>query len=270
VFFTHNFKNSEKCAGERESDGRKLAGIEVVGGVMSELNDLREAILRLSAAQRAVLADWIAGVSPEEPSSTVAEARGAYVSPEQPMTLEDYFAHETRSRERHEYLNGALYAMSGASVAHNQITFQLAKALSARLQGGSCQVFLADLKLRLALGEDRIVYYPDVMVACQPERWGRDSIAAPRVVVEVLSPTTRHIDLREKALNYRREPSIEDYVILWQDECRARVHRRAQHWSPEHIQGAEAMLALPSLGIELPLADVYAGVLGLGERPHAP
>ena len=237
---------------------------------MGDLSDLREAILRLPLVQRAVLADWIAEVTRSEGEGAIAEARGAYIPAERLMTLEEYFAYEAGRAERHEYLNGTLYAMSGASVAHNQIMFQVAQALSVRLQDGPCRVFLADLKLRLALGEDQIIYYPDVMVACQPERWGRDFISAPRLVVEVLSPSTRHIDLREKALNYRRESAIEDYLILSQDECYARVHRRAQQWGAEQLAGAEALLALPSLGISLPLGELYAGVsLGARERVRA-
>ena len=237
---------------------------------MGDLNELREAILRLPLVQRAVLADWIAEVTRSEGEGIVAEARGAYVPAGRWMTLEEYFAYETGRADRHEFLNGTLYAMSGASVAHNQIMFQVAQALSVRLQGGPCRVFLADLKLRLTLGEDQIVYYPDVMVACQPECWGRDFISAPRLVVEVLSPSTRHIDLREKALNYRRESSIEDYLILSQDECCGRVHRRAQQWGAEPLVGAEAVLTLPSLGISLPLGELYAGVsLGVRELGRA-
>ena len=120
-------------------------------------------------AERARLADWLAGKmrEGEEPPS-VGEARAAYALSELHMTLEEYWAFEAASSQRHEFLNGAVYAMSGASVAHNQITFRLAQALSKRLRGGPRRVFLSDLKLRLELGEDQIIYYPDVMVACEP------------------------------------------------------------------------------------------------------
>lgn len=101
-------------------------------------------------------------------SLTVGEARGSYALSETHMSLEAYWAFEAASSQRHEFLNGAVYAMSGASVAHNQVTLGLAQALSRRLRGGPCQVFLSDLKLRLELGEDQIIYYPDVMVACEP------------------------------------------------------------------------------------------------------
>ena len=221
---------------------------------------IRAAISRLTLAQRARLADWLAGKmrEGEEPPS-VGEARAAYALSELHMTLEQYWAFEAASSQRHEFLNGALYAMSGASVAHNQITLRLAQALSRRLHGGPCQVFLSDLKLRLELGEDQIIYYPDVMVACEPRRWGRDFIADPTLVAEVLSPSTRHIDQREKSLNYQRSPSIKEYLILSQGECCALVHCREQHWRAQRLEGADAMLELRSLGVSLSLGEIYDG-----------
>ena len=223
--------------------------------------EIRAAIMRLTLAERARLADWLAGKmrEGEEPPS-VGEARAAYALSELHMTLEEYWAFEAASSQRHEFLNGAVYAMSGASVAHNQITFRLAQALSKRLRGGPRQVFLSDLKLRLELGEDQIIYYPDVMVACHPEHWGRDFIADPMLVAEVLSPSTRHIDQREKSLNYQRSPSIKECVILSQGECCALVHCREQHWRAQRLEGADAMLELRSLGVSLSLGEIYDGV----------
>ena len=231
---------------------------------------IRAAISRLTLAQRARLADWLAGKmrEGEEPPS-VGEARAAYALSELHMTLEQYWAFEAASSQRHEFLNGALYAMSGASVAHNQITLRLAQALSRRLHGGPCQVFLSDLKLRLELGEDQIIYYPDVMVACQPQHWGHDFIADPRLVAEVLSPSTRHIDQREKSLSYQRSASIEEYLILSQRECCALVHRREQHWAAQRLDGADAALELHSLGVSLRLGEIYDGVRFAEPPPSA-
>ena len=187
--------------------------------------EIRAAIMRLTLAQRAHLADWLDGVLREgEAPVMVGATRASYGLFETILTLEECRAFETGNARHHEFLNGAAYAMSGASVAHNQITFRLTQALSTRLRGGPCQVFLSALKLRLELGEDQIISYPDVMLACHPEHLGRDFIAGPALVAQVRSPSRRHIDQREKSLNDQRSPSIKAYLILAQGECRALAH----------------------------------------------
>jgi len=236
------------------------------------LQKIQHAIGRLSRAEREELATWLADLwEGESPAGAVEEARVAYAeSSSRDMTVEEYLAFEEASPWRHEYIDGWVYAMSGATVAHNKLTFQLAKALSDRLSGGPCQVFLTDLKLRLQLGEDEIFYYPDVMVACRPEEWGRDFIRNPKVVAEVLSPSTRHIDQREKSLNYRRTAGIEEYIILSQNDCRVLLHRREDRWRRRIVNGADAVLELRSLGVALPLEEIYDGVQAGGTLASAP
>lgn len=228
---------------------------------MQTEDDIRAAILRLALAQRARLAGWLAGkVREDEQPPSVAAARASLALSELHMTLEAYWAFEADRAQRHGFVNGAVYAMPGASVAHNQVTFGLTQALSKRLCGGPCRVFLSDLKLRLDGGEDQIIDYPDGMVAREPGRWSRDFIADPMRVAEVLSPSTRHIDQREKSLNEQRSPSIEEYLILSQGECCALTHRRAQHWRGQRLEGADVALELHSLGMSLPLGEIYDGV----------
>lgn len=231
---------------------------------MSNLSDIKHAIERLSREERDALSNWLEDTSGDWPSGyRVGEAaRPQYeVSTSQPMTEEDYLEFEERTEIRHEYINGAVYAMSGASLAHNQITFRLATGLSNRLRGGPCEVFLLDLKLKLELASDRIFYYPDVIVACRREEWSTNFVRKPTVVAEVLSPSTQYIDRREKLLNYFREESIEEYIVLSQEERRAVVHRRGERWELETVQGTGAILELRSLKISVPLEEVYDGVL---------
>lgn len=230
---------------------------------MSALSEVKHAIERLSREDRDALSNWLEETSSDWSSGyRVEEARPLYaVSPLRLMTEEEYLELEEESETRHEYINGAVYAMSGASLAHNQITFRLATGLSSRLRGGFCEVFLLDLKLKLELQSDRIFYYPDVMVACRREEWSTNFIRKPTLVAEVLSPSTQHIDRREKLLNYFREDSIEEYVVLSQEERRAIIHRRGERRELESVQGAGAMLELRSLGVSVPLEEVYEGVL---------
>ena len=133
-------------------------------------------------------------------------------------------------------------------------------ALSSRLGKGPCQVFLNDVKLRLELGSDMIFYYPDVIVACRPEEWGANFVRNPKLVVEVLSPSTQHIDRREKSLNYHRA-AIDEYVILSQTERQVIVHRQGERWEREVASGPGAVLELRSLAFSIPIDEVYGDVL---------
>lgn len=230
---------------------------------MSRLSDIKHEIGRLSREDRDALSSWLEDTGGAWPSGyRVEEARPQYADSALPlMTEEAYLEFEDKAEVRHEYINGAVYAMSGASRAHNQITFRLATGLSNRLRGGPCEVFLLDLKLKLELASDRIFYYPDVMVACRKEEWSKIFIRRPTVVAEVLSPSTQHIDRREKALNYFRETSVAEYLLLSQEEPRAVIHRRGERWELESVEGVGAILELRSLGVTIPLEEVYDGVL---------
>lgn len=228
---------------------------------MSNLTDIEQQLRHLSKEARADLLGWLfdsidADVSP----NLVAEARPRDADQALPlMTVEEYLQLEEKTTLRHEYINGAVYAMSGVTVVHNMITFQLATALSNRLGGGACKVFLNDLKLKLELGSDEIFYYPDVMVACRPGEWGKDFIRGPKMVAEVLSPSTQHIDRREKALNYHRAEAIEEYLVLSQTERRVLLHRRATagRWQLDTVCGAESAVEVRSLGISIPMEEIY-------------
>jgi Uma2 family endonuclease len=231
---------------------------------MSNLSDIKHEIRRLSAEDRDALSNWLEDTSGDWPSGyRVEEARPQYAdSAPRLLTEEEYLEFEDKAGRRHEYINGAVYAMSGASLAHNQISFQLAMATSNRLRGGPCKVFLLDLKLKLELSSDLIFYYPDVMVACRREEWGTHFVRKPTVLAEVLSPSTQHIDRREKSLNYFRETSVEEYLVLSQEERRAVIYRRGERRELDSVAGAGAMLELRSLEISVPLDEVYEGVLG--------
>lgn len=228
---------------------------------MSNLADIEQQLRHLSKEAREDLLGWLFdSLDAEAPPALVAEAHPRYADQgSRLMTVEEYLQLEERATLRHEYINGAVYAMSGPTLVHNRITFQFATALSGRLGNGACKVFLNDVKLRLDLGSDTIFYYPDVVVACRPEEWGANFVRNPKLVVEVLSPSTQHIDRREKSLNYHRA-AIEEYVILSQTERRAVLHRHGGRWDLEVASGPGAVLQLRSLGFSIPIEEVYGDV----------
>jgi len=173
------------------------------------------------------------------------------------ISVEDYLQDELLSQERHEYVGGAIYAMAGTSDAHNEISLNLAVALRTHLRGKPCRAYMADVKLRLRIAEDDMVYYPDVMVTCDERDTHPYFKRFPQVLIEVLSPETERTDRREKFLSYIQIESLQEYTLVAQDKMQVTIFRRASKWQPEILERPQEVLNLPSLGFTLPLAAVY-------------
>jgi Uma2 family endonuclease len=229
---------------------------------MDTPTQIQQALERLSTGEREVIADWLQKLTEaQSPGYGVAEPRSSSAAVPPFMTVDEYLQFEEQSPLRHEYVNGAIYAMNGASLAHVRITRELASAFRGHLRGGPCEPFSTDLKLLIRSDTDEIFYYPDVMVACQREHWGPDYVRNPKLVAEVLSPSTQHIDRREKAMTYRRIASVEEYVLLAQDDHNVIVQRRAENWRPQSYSGPEATVEFRSIGLSVPLVQIYEGTL---------
>jgi Uma2 family endonuclease len=168
-----------------------------------------------------------------------------------PLTLEEFLAWERAQPERYEFDGIQPVAMTGGSVAHARLVRRLVTALAARL-GSSCEAFGGDLKV-LTAGRAR---YPDATVVCGPVDPRGDTVQ-PALVVEVLSPSTALTDRRVKAAEYTGVPSVLAYVLLEQDQPRAVVLRRSGGWREEVVDGPDAVLRLPEVGVELPLDQLY-------------
>jgi Uma2 family endonuclease len=228
------------------------------------ISELKQALRSLSAAELESIADWLEGQVEDSRYRTyhVREAQPEYLS-EEPlfMTWEEYLAFEEQSPHRHEYVNGTVYAMSGASLAHNRIAQELVVAFRTHLRGGPCEPFFLQAKLEIRAGSDQIVYYPDVMVSCRPEDRTDQVVRNPKLVMEILSKSTQHIDRREKAMTYQRVEAIEEYVLIAQNEPRVIVHRRAEEWRPMLYSALDAGVEFRSIGLHMPLAQIYEGFL---------
>lgn len=125
---------------------------------------------------------------------------------------EEYLRGEARAEIRHEYIDGDVFAMAGASTRHNRIALNLAFALRSAARGGPCGIFVSDVKVRINQGER--FYYPDVMLACGDHDGGSDYEDEPCLIAEVLSASTEHIDRREKWQAYRGIPSLAFYLLI--------------------------------------------------------
>ncbi len=175
------------------------------------------------------------------------------------LSVEDYFAGEQCAESRHEYINGTVHAMGGASAVHNLISGNLFAALRVAARSTPCQVFIADMKVFLSIGGEDIYYYPDVLVSCDPEDRQKYFRSSPCLVIEVLSPATERIDRREKFLAYTSLDSLQEYILVAQDQQLVTLFRRANDWQPE-LFGPDNELSLDCLDVSLPVVDIYEGV----------
>ena len=177
------------------------------------------------------------------------------------LTVEEYIEGEQHSDVRHEYIAGVAYAMAGGSVAHNLITGNFYSALRAHLAGKGCRVFIADVKVRLEIARDDVLYYPDVMVGCDPRDTEKFYLRYPKVIVEVLSESTERIDRREKFLSYTRIETLEAYVLVAQDRTETTVFQRGRPWQAEVLCGREQRLQIDAIQFTISLGALYEGVV---------
>jgi Uma2 family endonuclease len=173
-----------------------------------------------------------------------------------PMTVDAFLAWEEQQDMRWEFDGFTPVAMTGGTAGHSAIQRNISIALGSRLRGKPCQVFTSDLKLRVADS----IRYPDAFVVCSPVARSATLVTDPVVIFEVLSPSTASIDPFVKNREYRDTPSVQRYVMLDQDHVGATVFARLDNDWTGHVLGADAMLAMPEIGIEVPLADFYEGV----------
>ena len=171
--------------------------------------------------------------------------------------VEDYLAGELKSEIRHEYIGSLVYAMAGTSKVHNRICLNLSFALSSHLRGKPWQVFMENLKLRLRIANEDIFYYPDVVVTCDSRYTDEYYVNFPKVLIEVLSPDTERIDRREKFSSYTQIESLEEYILVAQDQTEVTVFRRSNNWRPEVINQPSQQLRIESLGFAVPLSAIY-------------
>ncbi len=176
------------------------------------------------------------------------------------ISVEDYLEGEKQAEFRHEYLDGLVVAMAGASRRHNSIALNIASALNGKLQGGPCRPFMGDLKVGIERSGGFLFYYPDVVVECQSAPPEDDYYTTePKVIVEVLSPSTERIDRVEKFWAYQTLDSLEEYVLVTQHTAALTVFRRSHRWLPEFLTESDT-LQLASIEFEMPVGQIYAGL----------
>lgn len=177
-------------------------------------------------------------------------------------TPNEYLAMERTSEEKHEYLDGEIYSMSGASRKHNLVMANALASLHSQLRQSPCVVFPSDMRVKV---NARMYTYPDISVVCAPpefEETIQDTLLNPTLIIEVLSPSTESYDRGRKFQHYRTLPSLQEYLLISQDAARAEQYVRQPDntWLLSDAVGLEASLELRSIYCRLSLADVYEKV----------
>lgn len=171
----------------------------------------------------------------------------------------NYLDFERFAQERHEFLDGSVYAMAGESLSHSTVCFNLYGIIHNQLRGKRCRGFSPNMKV--ATNEAGLFSYPDLMIVCGPpveyDNKG-DVLTNPTVIFEVLSPSTENYDRGEKFLRYTNYiETLEDYVLISQDRPLIEHYSRHSGWGKTEIEGFDAVLKLDSVECEIALAELY-------------
>ncbi len=178
------------------------------------------------------------------------------------ITVEEYLELEKTSEIRHEYLGGQVFAMSGGSKEHNLITGNIYTLLRSHLRGTPCRTFASDMKVKVKLQKADIFYYPDVLVSCDTNDNERYFKISPKLIVEVLSNSTKTIDKREKRLNYQNIESLQEYVLISEDEVKVENYRKDSqgNWLIQPL-GKDDEFSLDSIDLTLTMTQIYEDVI---------
>ncbi len=177
----------------------------------------------------------------------------------QTMTVEEYFLLERNDPDtRYEYVDGYLCAMAGGTFNHDTIKSNVHRILWDLLRGGKCRVYSSDIKV--SISKERY-FHPDVTVPCDPrDRGTGELLQSPRLVVEVLSPSTELKDRTWKLQNYTAHPTIEEYMLVSARSLKIELYRKEQNKWVYYSFGAGEGIDVSCLGIHFPVAEAYEGI----------
>jgi Uma2 family endonuclease len=175
----------------------------------------------------------------------------------------EYLALERQAAQRSEYIDGAIYAMAGGTARHALICDNLLERIKARLRGSDCRPVSSSLRIKIEATSNYT--YPDLSIVCgqwQFEDSTNDCLLNPRLIIEVLSPSTERHDRGWKFRNYQLIPSFEEYVLVSQEEPRIERFSRQGDvgWLMTAVSGLESTIRLESVHCDLPLSEIYEDV----------
>jgi Uma2 family endonuclease len=175
------------------------------------------------------------------------------------VSVEEYLANEIGSLEKHEFVDGNVYAMAGASNDHGRLVTELVTNLNVHLRSSDCDTYSSDMRVRVT---EHVYYYPDVVVSCGGDIAHSHTLHRPILIAEVISPSTERTDRTEKLLYYLQLPSLKEYVIVDQRSMNVEVHRRQPNggWTTHYFGGPDDAVELTSVDLNIPLSELYRRV----------
>ncbi|MBF0235632.1 MAG: Uma2 family endonuclease [Desulfamplus sp.] len=177
------------------------------------------------------------------------------------MTPEEYLDFEKTSEDRHEYFNGEIFAMVGASLNHNRISRNIARRIENQLEGSSCESFSNDLRVKIQQIDKYT--YPDVVIVCGnielEKSGGMETLLNPVVIIEILSDSTELYDRGTKFHHYRLIPSLQEYILVSQHSCLVEKYVKSdeEQWIYTSYEQMDKIMAIESVKCELILSDIY-------------
>ncbi len=207
----------------------------------------------------------------EGPESMVSEPAAAYERKR--LTIEEYLEWESANIDKHEYYKGEVFAMSGSKIPYNIISANLLVSLAVRLRGKSCRPFNSDQRIHIP--QNTLFTYPDISVVCgdpvtlNDDKW---NITNPSILAEVLSPSTRGYDRGDKFRLYRDIPTLKEYILVDSATIRIEAFRINEEglWELVEYKNIDESLYLPTLGLHLPLIEIYEGTsFAAADNPQA-
>ena len=175
------------------------------------------------------------------------------------ISEQEYLAGERNRQKKYELINGEIYMMAGASRKHNLLSKNMLVGFDNQLKQkkSPCQVFSSDMKVRIQHNDNVHFYYPDVVIACDDDNDSNDYFTEkPKLIVEVLSSSTRKMDKTMKMQDYIQIPSLEEYILIEQSICEISVLRRANNWQTSvYFLGDD--ITFTSIGVTVAVEDIY-------------
>lgn len=173
------------------------------------------------------------------------------------MTPQQFLAFEQNQEVRHELIDGLAIAMAGGTKNHNRLIKTFMRLIDDKLIGSPCEVFSESIKVRF----NQDFFYPDVVVDCADEEHEDEQYATqPKLIIEVLSPSTRDKDKGSKFLRYINIDSVQEYVVVEPNIASIEVFRRAQHWQMWHF-GIEDVVTFESIDLTVSVREIYERVV---------
>jgi Uma2 family endonuclease len=191
------------------------------------------------------------------------------LQPNTRYTIHEYLELEAATPEKHEFLDGEIFAMGGASAAHNLTVLNVGGELRQQLRGKSCIAYPSDLRVKVA--PTGLYTYPDLTVVCGKPEFEQpgDTLVNPAVLIEVLSDSSEAYDRGKKFEQYRTLVSLSDYLLIAQDKALVEHYNRQSggRWLLSTANALSERIEIASIGCNLALAEVYLNVDGIAQPP---